>query len=179
MDTTKGTTPQKHSTATKVEEEPEKKDAIEMLIKQSEEKIAKEKKAQAAASETVPYGKILLTYADGNDKALMAFGYFFAIVTGIGMPAFTFLFGDIVLNFTDPNVSIVDAINPLCIKLLIIGGVMFLASYFYYVFLVIMAERIAKKTRVAYLRSILKQEIAWFDASINITELSSRLSKET
>ena len=55
---------------------------------------------------------------------------------------------------------------------------MFATSYIYFVFLVIMAERIAKKTRVAYLRSILKQDIAWFDSSINITELSSRLSKE-
>lgn len=45
-------------------------------------------------------------------------------------------------------------------------------------FLVIMAERIAKKTRVAYLRSILNQEVGWFESSINITELSSRLSKE-
>lgn len=41
-----------------------------------------------------------------------------------------------------------------------------------------MAERIAKKTRVAYLRSILNQEVGWFESSINITELSSRLSKE-
>jgi ABC transporter transmembrane region len=41
-----------------------------------------------------------------------------------------------------------------------------------------MAERIGKKTRVAYLRSILKQEVGWFESSINVTELSSRLSKE-
>jgi ATP-binding cassette subfamily B (MDR/TAP) protein 1 len=98
------------------------------------------------------------------------------------MPAFTFLFGDIVVNFTsftDPSHSIVDAINPLCVRLLMIGGIMFVASYFYYVFLVILAERIAKKTRVAYLRSILGQEIGWFESSINITELSARLSKET
>jgi len=43
--------------------------------------------------------------------------------------------------------------------------------------LVIMAERVGQKTRVAYLKAILSQDIAWFD-SINVTELSSRLSKE-
>lgn len=55
---------------------------------------------------------------------------------------------------------------------------MFVTSYLYYVFLVILAERLGKKTRVAYLRSILKQDIGWFDSSVTITELSSRLSKE-
>lgn len=86
----------------------------------------------------------------------MGMGYFFAVLTGVGVPSFTFLFGDIVVNFTDPSQSIVDAINPLALKLVIIGGVMFASSYFYYVFLVIMSERITKKTRVAYLRAILR-----------------------
>lgn len=68
--------------------------------------------------------------------------------------------------------------NPLALMLTAIGGVMFVTSYLYFVFLVIMSERIGKKTRVAYLRSILKQEIAWYDTAVNYTELSSRLSKE-
>ena len=126
------------------------------MIKNAQDKLEKEKAALAAEQETVPYSKILMTFADGTDKILMSFGYFFAVVTGLGVPSFTFLFGDIVVNFTDPSTSIVDAINPLCMQLLIIGGVMFASSYFYFVFLVIMAERITKKTRVAYLRSILK-----------------------
>ena len=86
----------------------------------------------------------------------MIFGYFFATVTGIGIPSFTFLFGNIVFNFTDPTHAISDAINPLALQLTVIGGIMFVTSYLYFVFLVIMAERITKKTRVAYLRSILK-----------------------
>jgi len=40
-----------------------------------------------------------------------------------------------------------------------------------------MSERIGMKTRVAYLRAILQQDIAWFD-DINVTELAARLSKE-
>lgn len=68
--------------------------------------------------------------------------------------------------------------NPLCLILTIIGGVVWVTSYLYYVFLIIMSERIGKKTRVAYLRSILKQEISWYDTEVNYTELSARLSKE-
>jgi ATP-binding cassette, subfamily B (MDR/TAP), member 1 len=43
--------------------------------------------------------------------------------------------------------------------------------------LVIASERIGMKTRVRYLESILKQEIAWFD-KINTSELSQRLGNE-
>ncbi len=97
-----------------------------------------------------------MTYADGTDKLLMSLGYFFAILTGIGLPSFTYLFGSIINDFTNPNESIVELINPMALQLTIIGGIMFMTSYLYFVFLVIMAERIGKKTRVAYLRSILR-----------------------
>jgi hypothetical protein len=47
----------------------------------------------------VSYFKILLTYADGVDKFLMCMGYFMAIATGVGLPSFVFLFGNIVDEF--------------------------------------------------------------------------------
>lgn len=71
----------------------------------------------------------------------------------------------------------VDALKPTVIILASIGLGIWLVTYLYFVFLVIMAERIGKKTRVNYLRAILAQDISWFD-SINVTELSARLSKE-
>ena len=104
----------------------------------------------------MPYKKILMTYADRTDKILICLGYFFAILTGLGIPSFTFLMGDVVVNFTDPTKSLSEMINPLALKFTIIGGVMFVTSYLYFVFLVIMAERIGKKTRVAYLSAVLK-----------------------
>ena len=148
------------------------------MIERGNEMIKKHKQQSEEAKDTVTYGKILLTYADGTDKTMMTFGYVFAITTGLGLPSFTFLFGDIVVNFTDPTKSIADSINPLALQLTIIGGVMMATSYIYFVFLVIMAERIGKKTRVAYLNAILKQEVSWFETEANTTELSARLSKE-
>nr|AAK19598.2 putative ABC transporter [Sterkiella histriomuscorum] len=105
----------------------------------------------------------------------MALGYFMSIVTGLGLPSFVFLFGDIINSFSGAN--ILDAIRPTCIQFTIIGSAIWVTSYFYYALLVIMSENIGQKTRVAYLKGILQQDIAWFD-SINVTELSSRLSKE-
>jgi len=78
-----------------------------------------------------------------------------AIVTGLGLPSFVFLFGDIVDEFGDIK-NIVDTIRPLAIELLIIGAIIWVTSYFYFTFLVIVSERLGRKTRIAYLKAILQ-----------------------
>jgi len=42
-----------------------------------------------------------LTYADKKDKFLIGIGYFMSIATGLAMPSFVFLFGDIINGFGD------------------------------------------------------------------------------
>ncbi len=102
----------------------------------------------------VSYSKILLTQADGFDKLLMSLGYVTSAITGIGLPSFVFLFGDIVDEFGKDG-NIVKVIRPICIDLIIIGAIMWVTSYFYFTFLVVMSERLGRKTRIAYLRAIL------------------------
>jgi|LauGreDrversion4_2_1035121.scaffolds.fasta_scaffold141052_1 ABC-type multidrug transport system fused ATPase/permease subunit len=58
-----------------------------------------------------------------------------------------------------------------------IGGFIWVTTYLYFTFLVIMSERVGRKTRVAYLKAILQQDISWFDEN-NATELPSRLTRE-
>jgi ATP-binding cassette, subfamily B (MDR/TAP), member 1 len=151
-------------------------DRLDQLIYQVNQRIEDKKGNKKAKQETVPYSKILLTYADRTDKVLMTLGYLTSIITGLGLPSFVFLFGDIVDDFGS-KFDIVEAIRPMAIELVIIGAFIWLTSYLYFVFLVIVSERIGKKTRVAYLKAILSQDITWFD-EINVTELSARLSKE-
>lgn len=103
----------------------------------------------------------MLTFADKNDKWLIGVGYFMSIVTGLGLPSFVFLFGDIVNSFSEG--SILDNIKPTCLEFTIIGTAIWITSYFYYALLVIMAENVGQKTRVAYLKGILQQDIEWFD----------------
>jgi ATP-binding cassette subfamily B (MDR/TAP) protein 1 len=109
----------------------------------------------------------------------MCIGYFFSVASGLGLPSFAYFLGDVMVNFTDPNLDLVEGIRPVLFRFVGVGCAMFLTAYLYYICLAIMAERIGKKTRVAYLRAILSQEIAWFDSEVNITELSARLSKES
>ena len=105
----------------------------------------------------------------------MSVGFVCAAATGAGMPSMVFLMGDIVNSFQ--ATSILDAVKTTIITLAIIGCVVWVITYVYFVSLVVMAERVGKKTRVHYLHAILKQDIAWFD-SMNVPELSARLSKE-
>lgn len=108
----------------------------------------------------------------------MFLGYFMSIATGIAMPSFVFIFGDIINSFGGSGSSALDAIKKQCLDMTLIGGGVWVTSYFYYWTLVVMAENVGRKTRVAYLRALLQQEVAWFD-TINVTELSARLTKES
>ena len=82
----------------------------------------------------------------------MIFGYGSAIITGVAMPSFVFIMGSIVNSFADEGSN---AINTQCLIMTVIGAMVWITSYFYYASLVIMAERISRKTKIAYLKAIL------------------------
>ena len=127
---------------------------------------------------SAPYKKILLTFADRKDKIMMVFGYIFSIASGLGIPSFSYILGDVIRVFTTPGGDMIQRIIPIVVRFIIIGSGMFTTAYICYICLAIMSERIGRKTRVAYLRAVLRQEIQWFDNDVNYTELSSRLSRE-
>lgn len=95
-----------------------------------------------------------MTQADGTDKLLMFISFSVAIINGLGLPSFTFLYGQIIDAFGDAT-TMLDNIKHMAIILLIIGGAIWITSYIYFTCSMILAERIGKKTRVAYLRAIL------------------------
>ena len=89
----------------------------------------------------VSYFKILLTYAEKKDKMLIIGGYSMAIISGFGLPSILFIWGNILNAYTD-SPDIVAAITPTCVQIIIIGIVIWVTSYLYYILLVIMAERV-------------------------------------
>ncbi len=128
----------------------------------------------------VPYGKLVWTLADKQDKFLFIGGMTSSILCGLGLPSFVFLFGDIADSFEGfmPPDEILDRITNVAKLLTIIGLGVWLFSYFFFTMMQISSESIGAKTKVAYLKSILSQEVAWFD-QINTSELSQRLGKES
>jgi hypothetical protein len=62
---------------------------------------AKTSKENVKIIEVVSMNKILFTYADKVDKILLFIGFFCAILCGLGLPSFVFLFGDICNSLKD------------------------------------------------------------------------------
>ena len=86
------------------------------------------------------------------------------------MPASIFLFGSVIDSFqidqpSDINKTI-NTIKRIALIFTIIGTAIWVTSYFYFSFLLIFAQRVTRRVRIAYLKAILEQDIAWFD-SIN------------
>jgi len=105
----------------------------------------------------VPYLKLVWTFADSSDKFYWISGVIASALCGLGLPSFVFLFGDIADTFEGGmnRDEILKAIKRVSMILSIIGAVILLGSYLFYLFLTIASERIGAKTKVAYLRSIL------------------------
>jgi ATP-binding cassette, subfamily B (MDR/TAP), member 1 len=142
-----------------------------------DQKVEEYRKSKEEEKLQVPYSKILLTYADRKDKCLMICGYASSIISGLGLPSFVFLFGDIVDSFGPGSSDIIGSISLICLVMTVIGVGIWITGYIYVTSLAIMAERVGKKTRVAYLRSVLNQEIAWFDEN-NATEIPAKIVRE-
>ena len=115
---------------------------LDTLLAKADKTIEDFEKEEEKDKETAPYSKILMTYADRTDRILMCLGYFFSVASGIGMPSFAYLLGDVMVNFTDPNLDLLEGIKPVIFRFIGVGCGMFVSAYFYYIFLAIMAERI-------------------------------------
>ena len=105
----------------------------------------------------VPFGKLVWTLADSHDKTLFIGGIISSALSGVGLPSFVFLFGDIADSFEgymSPD-EILSRIKNVAKILSIIGLAIWVGSYFFFALLQIASERIGTKTKVAYLRSIL------------------------
>ena len=80
-------------------------------------------------------------------------------------------------SFGPTSTDIIGSISIICLAMALIGSGMWLVCYIYVASLVTMAENVTRRTRVAYLRSVLNQEIAWFDEN-NATELPAKIVRE-
>jgi len=138
----------------------------------------KEMTKKAQKEETVPFSK-LFCCATREDWILIILGSIAALVNGAGMPLFSLLFGEIADDF-GPNNSpddVVDAAGDLALKFLAVGVGSFIASYLSFACWMIAGERQAIRIRKKYFKSLLSQEIAFFD-SINPNELSTKIAEE-
>lgn len=165
---------------TKVEDAaPTVSDSTSTLVRQVNALIARDMSGNKEIGPMVSYSR-LYTFATPADKLLMYTGWTCAMITGCGMPSFVFLIGIVIDSFS-PSTTPADTLRTISLMSLIftvVGVGVWITSLIMYSFLLLFSERVVKATRTKYLHSILRQESAWFD-TINQSELSARLSKET
>ncbi|KAL6626331.1 hypothetical protein ACP70R_030057 [Stipagrostis hirtigluma subsp. patula] len=128
----------------------------------------------------VPFHK-LFAFADSTDAALMLLGALGAVANGAAMPFMTVLFGNLIGAFGGA-LSIHDVVNRVSmvsldfIYLAIASAV---ASFVQVTCWMITGERQAARIRNLYLKTILRQEIAFFDKYTNTGEVVGRMSGDT
>lgn len=131
----------------------EKENPLGVLIRQVDSHINKERSGTNQIGPSVSYSK-LYCLSSGSDKALMIIGWLAAAIAGLGMPSFVFLIGDIIDSFDPSRNSAEDMLNTISLMSLIftiIGFGIWFFCYLNYSLLLMFSERIAKKTRIAYL----------------------------
>jgi ATP-binding cassette subfamily B (MDR/TAP) protein 1 len=79
------------------------------------------------------------------------------------MPCFALLWGNMTTTFSQGDDQIVDASRNVMFQFFGIGGGAFVAAWVMYGCWMIAGERQAIKCRKEYLKSLLAQEIGWFD----------------
>ncbi|KAL9304777.1 unnamed protein product [Arabidopsis thaliana] len=143
------------------------------------EETKKEGKNEEKAN-TVPFYK-LFAFADSSDVLLMICGSIGAIGNGMSLPVMTLLFGDLIDSFgkNQNNKDIVDVVSKVCLKFVYLGLGTLGAAFLQVACWMITGERQAARIRSTYLKTILRQDIGFFDVETNTGEVVGRMSGDT
>ncbi|KAH9613320.1 hypothetical protein KSS87_021170, partial [Heliosperma pusillum] len=146
-------------------------------VKPNEEKS---KKQENVTAKKIAFYK-LFSFADSTDKALMTVGSIGAIGNGLTMPLMAVLLGNLVDAFgqnqnTKHVMSLVSQVSLNYIYLALGSG---LAAFLQVTCWMVTGERQAARIRNFYLKTILRQEIAFFDKQVNTGEVVGRMSRDT
>ncbi|XP_009630703.1 ABC transporter B family member 4-like isoform X1 [Nicotiana tomentosiformis] len=140
----------------------------------------KKQKEAAAAAEEVPYYK-LFAFADTIDHALMVIGMITAVGSGICFPLMAVFFGEIVDSFgmTVDNGKIVSKVSKVALKFMYLAFGSGLATFTQVSCWTVTSERQAARIRYLYLRTVLRQDIGFFDQKTNTGVIIESLCSDT
>ncbi|KAG1327605.1 ABC transporter B family member 11 [Cocos nucifera] len=128
----------------------------------------------------VPFYK-LFAFADSTDIILMVLGTAGAVANGLALPLMTVLFGDLIDSFggaADIH-DVVHRVSKVALKFVYLAIGTGVASFFQVACWMATGERQAARIRNLYLKTILRQEIAFFDKETNTGEVVERMSGDT
>nr|CAB3463843.1 unnamed protein product [Digitaria exilis] len=138
------------------------------------------KAAGPTGAGTVPFYR-LFAFADGADAALMSLGALGAVANGAALPLMTVLFGRLIDAFGGAATTrdVVSRVSGVSLQFVYLAVASAAASFVQVACWMITGERQAARIRTLYLRTILRQEIAFFDQHTNTGEVVGRMSGDT
>ncbi|EEF47169.1 ABC transporter B family member 11 [Ricinus communis] len=139
-----------------------------------------EKSKGEEKTNSVPFHK-LFSFADSVDIVLMIIGTIGALGNGLSMPLMTIFLGDTIDAFgnNQNNQDVVDVVSKVSLKFVYLGIGSSVASFLQVVCWMVTGERQAARIRGLYLKTILRQDIAFFDKETNTGEVIGRMSGDT
>ncbi|CAN0885243.1 ABC transporter B family member 11 [Linum grandiflorum] len=145
-----------------------------------EEGKKKKKKGSESGKARVAFHKLFL-FADKVDVALMLLGTLGAVGNGVSMPLLTVLFGKLTDSFGQNQASsdVVRLVSKVALQFVYLAvgtaGLAFLQVTCW----MVTGERQAARIRGLYLKTILRQDISFFDKETNTGEVIGRMSGDT
>ncbi|XP_074358539.1 ABC transporter B family member 4-like [Apium graveolens] len=137
-------------------------------------------KKETEATKVVPFYK-LFSFADSTDVILMIIGTISAIGNGICLPMLSILFGELTDAFgrNQSNDETVDKVSKVSLKLVYLAIGAGIASFFQVACWMVTGERQSARIRSLYLKTILRQDISFFDVETSTGEVVGRMSGDT
>ncbi|RZC60569.1 hypothetical protein C5167_022334 [Papaver somniferum] len=129
---------------------------------------------------TVPFFK-LFRFADFKDKVLMAVGTVGACANGATTPIMTILLGKMINSFgnTEGTDQVVKQVSKVALQFTYLAALGLVASSLQVGCWMVTGERQAARIRSIYLKTILRQDIAFFDNETTTGEVIGRMSGDT
>ncbi|CCG81794.1 ABC multidrug transporter Mdr1 [Taphrina deformans PYCC 5710] len=125
----------------------------------------------------------LMRYATPYDRVLQLIGVVTCIAAGAALPLMTIVFGSLTQSFTDAArgqslSQFQHDVNHLTLYFVYIAIGVFGTTYIYTTCFIIAGENITKQLRAAYLKAIMRQNVAYFD-KLGAGAVTTRITSDT
>ncbi|GJM93457.1 hypothetical protein PR202_ga10015 [Eleusine coracana subsp. coracana] len=122
----------------------------------------------------------LFRYADGTDVLLMVIGTVAALANGVSQPLMTLIFGQMINAFGEATSdNVLRRVNDAVLNFVYLGIGTAVVSFLQVSCWTITGEKQAARIRSLYLKSVLRQDIAFFDIEMTTGQVVSRMSGDT
>ncbi|CAA7042871.1 unnamed protein product [Microthlaspi erraticum] len=123
----------------------------------------------------------LFSFADKTDVALMAVGSIGAVANGVTQPLMTLIFGQLINAFgtTDPDHMVKEVWKVAAVQFLYLAVYACVVAFLQVSCWMVTGERQSATIRGLYLKTILRQDIGFFDTETNTGEVIGRMSGDT